>query len=241
MFFQPCPEPPAQAIHSMAKAAYGFSIVDLGADLDLAPFERLILNKSRHFNAFCSLEELDAKLFVYFQQLGDNSPDAIGPCVEAIHKIGSQILQASGKQLAWFCLKASLPTEAYDLPRWHMDGYYYRPVSNDSPQYRFAITLLGPSTLFYLLPTDYVNMRRVIWAHMTDRLFTAQLCSGGPSYQSPKGEGVFFIAASAGRAALHTEPPIHEKRLFFSMVPYDPEKLESLTKSVMEHYKSEMP
>ena len=46
----------------MAKAAYGFSIVDLGADLDLAPFERLILNKSRHFNAFCSLEELDAKL-----------------------------------------------------------------------------------------------------------------------------------------------------------------------------------
>lgn len=229
--------PPNQAIVSMVEADYGFAFVDLGkSEEDLSVFHRLILSRDEHLDAFCSVSDLDETVALFLEDIGPNPRDAVEPCVAIIHEIALKVMEVSGKSYAWFFLRATPPTDAYDLPRWHMDGYYYKDFKREKVQYKFATTLIGPSTLFYLLPSTYEALRRNIWAHMKERSLTAQICSNVPPVSCKTGEGVFFIASDVKRAALHTEPPIHEDRLFFSIVPCDESDLLSMKKRILENY-----
>ena len=46
-------------------------------------------------------------------------------------------------------------------------------------------------------------------------------------------EGVFFMGGKKDFAALHSEPPVHEKRLFFSLIPCSEQQLIELKPKVM--------
>jgi hypothetical protein len=233
-----CPEPPQQAIVSMMEADYGFSLVNLGeSEEDLSVFHRLVLSRDEHLDAFCSIDDLDEQVALFLEKIGPNPRDeVVDPCVALIHEIAVKIMEASGKGYAWFFLRATPPTDAYDLPRWHMDGYYYKDLKREKVQYKFVTALLGPSTYFYLLPNTYEELRRNIWAHMRQRSLIAQICSNIAPVSLRTGEGAFFIASNVKRAALHSEPPIHEDRLFFSIVPCDESDLASMKERILANY-----
>ena len=234
----PCP-PPQQALVSLLDADCGFSFIDLGkSEQELAIFQNLRFSSDEHLDTFGSIADFEREAALFLEKIGPNPRDkVVDPCVALIHEIALNILEASGKTDAWFCLRAIPPTNAYDLPRWHMDGYYYKDLQHEKVQYKFVTALLGPSTLFYSLPTSHEELRRNIWAHMNQRVLISQICAHVPPTSCRTGEGAFFIASNVKKAALHSEPPTHEERLFFSIVPCEPSDLPSMKKRILENYR----
>lgn len=61
-----------------------------------------------------------------------------------------------------------------------------------------------------------------------DRLFLSELVDLSMAESPKRGEGVFFIVADDNLAAIHSEPQIHENRLFFSVLIGDKAEIEEL-------------
>src|SRR5262249_15908206 len=83
--------------------------------------------------------------------------------------------------------------------------------------FKFVVTLVGPTTLFYPLPLE---LRKSTEQMVHNRQYMKNLCRPENIISPRLGEGAVFRAGQyTTSAALHSEPPIHEDRLFFSIVP----------------------
>ena len=232
MFAHPDVGAPTAALESLVESRYGFSVFDLG--VDLSDFEQIHIAAPLDYNQFGEFSKIEGEVIDYLSRVGPNDLNVVKRAAAKIDRIVKMVMSSSGKQTAWICLRASTATDRYDLPRWHMDGHYYR--QSDSLQYKFATTLIGASTHFYPLSRELKELRRVIRIHTGNRKFTSELCQGGPIFSPTVGEGVFVLAGDRNVAALHTEPPIHEPRLFFSIVPCSEEELKDLKTVVIDVY-----
>ena len=122
-----------------------------------------------------------------------------------IAQITNELVKNSGKQTAWLFLRASLPTDRYDMPHWHTDGRFYAPESPNDPVLKFVLTLMGPPTLFYPVPLE---LRKTAEKHMHNRPYMKSFCQTQNILSPAVGEGALFISnRSAGVPALHSEPP----------------------------------
>ncbi len=237
IYDSPPAEPPAQALVSMIDSPYGFSIIDLNlSSEELAVFHLFSIHTAKSFHHFGNLATLEEELVAFFNQVCDGDAETFAQAAACIHNIAKQIVPLSGKSLAWVGLRAFTPTQAFDIPRWHMDGYYYSPSKTPSFQYKFVTTLIGPSTLFYPLPRSSEHLRRVVWKNIPDRQFTAEFCQALVPISLKEGEGAFFIAAQFRHAALHSEPPIHRDRLFLSIISCNEQELAELKVKVAQVY-----
>jgi hypothetical protein len=120
-------------------------------------------------------------------------------------------------------LRSFTPTSEYDVPRWHQDGYYYAPYEGNP--YKFAITLKGPATLFYKLPPhlkeNFLTLTREGMeknGYNRQALATLLKPFKEAAFIPQPYQGAVFIVGSE-YAAVHSEPPIHEERLFLSVLP----------------------
>lgn len=238
MFDIPLPQPPAAALVSLGDQRYGFCFVDVGISAeDLWDFDAIAVCKNHQLNVFGELAALEGNVAAFLKEIGPNEPAHVVRVAKRIDAIAREIIEASGKETAWFCLRAALPTDFFDIPRWHLDGYYYRP-SDNAMQYKFAIALKGAPTLFYPLSNEFKELRAVIRQNMINRKFTHELFRAEEIVSAPKGTGVFFIAGDNNRAAFHSEPPIHENRLFFFLVPCASEEIERLRAYIEPYIKN---
>ena len=230
VFSYPPPKPAPTALVALVDDPYGFSMVDVGiTPQDLVDFDQIDLQKSCDYNQFGELHNFEQGLAEFLQTVGENGRELTERVAARVAQIAHEILEATGRETAWLLLRAFTPTEAYDLPRWHMDGAYF---GSDTLIYKFAVTLIGPSTLFYALPPE---LRRTAQKHLYDRKFMKSFCQPELTLILNRGDGMFFTAG--GRGALHSEPPTHENRLFFSLVPCSSEaELSQLRSKVTEYY-----
>lgn len=208
-----------ESLEGLKEEPYGFAFVDVGiTEEDLAYFRSLDIQKERSYHQFGEPDEVQEKVAEFFCELGSNSKESALQAAALIAQIAKKVVEASGKESAWIHLRASPPTDKFDLPRWHTDGYYYIPEGPDDLLFKFAMTLKGPPTLFYQLPQD---LRSVAVRHMRNRKYMKAFCLDENIIMPRLGEGAVFIGGlNNGVAAMHSEPPIHENRLFFSVVPY---------------------
>ena len=219
MLYLPPLEPPPAALVSLVDHRYGFCFVDVGiTSEDMAYFDALEICKNHELNHFGEIASLQENVAAFLSEIGTNETEVVERAARRIHEIAIEIIKVSGRETAWVCMRASLPNSLFDIPRWHFDGKYYAEREN-YPQYKFAMALRGASTLFYPMPKELTELRRVIRMHMSDRKFTQELFRAEDVVSPPKGMGAFFIAGDANRAAFHSEPPIHESRLFFFWCP----------------------
>jgi hypothetical protein len=116
-----------------------------------------------------------------------------------------------------------------------MDGHYYSSPKEEI-QYKFVLTLIGTSTLFYPIPQGDRELRRSFWKNMTNRQYIRELCRPEDVITPERGQGMFFMSANKYRASVHTEPPIDENRLFFSIVPCSEQQLIELREKVLIRY-----
>lgn len=196
--------------------------------IDQLRFDRLPAPATDDYNRFGDLHLLEQELPDFLKSLGNDSDDVIHTVAKVIARTARQVVKASNKDSAWVCVRASTPTTEYDVPRWHMDGSYYGlngPHPYPGLVFKFAATLKGPSTLLYNLPHD---QRDLFNAHCNDRLFLSELVNFSMVESPKRGEGVFFIVADDRLAAIHSEPQVHENRLFFSVLIGDKAEIEEL-------------
>ena len=220
------------ALHALKKVPFGFCFFDAGiTQQDLAHFDCLDINQERYFQQFGDLADVEERIADFLSYIGSNDPDLVSHLAKRLSFITNQVMAASGRETAWVHLRASIPTDAYDIPRWHIDGHYFRP-DPEILMYRFALTLKGAPTIFYLLPND---QRDTAWKNMRFRDYMHQWCTGPVVSPSP-GEAVYFIGGSKDKGALHTEPPIHLPRLFLSIVPCSEEQLTGLKAKIVAIY-----
>lgn len=231
-------EPPASVLEALAHNRYGYSFVDVGlTPADLFALDQIQIGVNRDYNQFGGRANWEEEIAHFLAEIGPNQPPLIEQVAKRVAQIADEVMTASGRPTGWICLRAGVPNTQFDQPRWHMDGHYYS-VKARSIQYKFALTLIGASTLFYPIPKDYISLRRIIWMHMGSRSFMSELCQPDKATSAVRGQGAYFTAGDYRIAAIHSEPPIHENRLFFSIVPCEEDELETLKGKVMTFYKT---
>jgi hypothetical protein len=201
---------------------------------EMKHFDALKVERAETFDYFYDLEELPAVLPAYFRSIGNDDEAAIDAVTSAVYRIAGLLTQAAGKERAWISLRATLANDAFDMPRWHTDGYYYLPqCENDDYSsklvFKFAAVLKGPPTLFYRLPSF---ARQEFEAHAEDRAYLANWLPSDHIESPARGHAVIFIAGNLYRvaAAVHSEPKMDQPRLFFSIVPGDETEIAQMKK-----------
>lgn len=183
----------------------------------------LKINKTDSYNNYAHLNTLEFEVREFIKALSKEDQTNAKELSQLIVRLVNEIVQASGQETAWVAVRAFTPTSEYDMPRWHTDGYYFEPYSG--APYKFALTLKGSPTLFYPLPnnkkeeffalrrkgTEQNDHNRQALADMLEQ--SKEVISSAQPYQ-----GAVFVVGS-NNAAVHSEPPIKEERLFISVLP----------------------
>lgn len=196
--------------------------------IDQLKFDQIPKGDAKHYDRFGNLNLLKDELPLFLKEIGNNDEKVVDTIVEVISRTVENVVNASKKNSAWVCVRAFTPTSSYDIPRWHMDGTYYSlksPLPYPGLVFKFAGTLKGSSTLFYHLPDD---QRDRFLAHLNDRTFLSEFLDLTQAKLAKRGEGIFFIVGNNQKGAVHSEPKIHENRLFFSILVGDKAEIEEL-------------
>ena len=119
-----------------------------------------------------------------------------------------------------------MPHDFFNTPRWHTDGYYYAPFNGQ--QYKIACALKGPSTLFCQAPTDIREKFNELQAKQSSRVMIAELLKDQPILQASTTQAMLFVVGDFQSAAIHSEPPIDQARLFISILPGTHEQIQEL-------------
>jgi hypothetical protein len=223
------------ALSELAENPYGFVICDEGVtDLDLKHFSSIDIQREWVYHQFGELERIEDSIAHFICEIGSNESDLNLEIASQLKKITEQVVEASGKETAWICLRSFVPTNRFDVPRWHVDGPYYKPATSEDLLFKFVLTLVGPPTLFYPIPRD---LRKITENRIHNRQYMKSFCKQ-ENIVSPKlGQGAILRSGQyTGITALHSEPPIHENRLFFSVVPCNEMQLPALEARVMALY-----
>ncbi|MDF3033156.1 MAG: hypothetical protein K0R76_110 [Alphaproteobacteria bacterium] len=177
--------------------------------------ERMEVKFPEVYNNLGNLETLPIEVTTYIKSLGNENEKTIETVSKLIQRIIHDCVQASGKETAWVTLRASQANSHFDLARWHIDGYYYQPHCD---QYKFAITLKGAGTLFYKLPKQMTEQFFTLLQEDNRQALAEILNDSRLVMQGKADQGAIFIVGSDD-AAVHSEPPINEERLFISILP----------------------
>ena len=210
------------------------SVGEVFSQEDLQKFDAIDIQKRAFFNYFGNPSDLGGQLEDFLGEIGENSEELIAWTAMKLKDLMRTIIEASERDVACFHLQAFVPTSDYDVPRWHMDGLYFR-CPDSYLTYKFALALKGPSTLFY--PTSSAS-RQIVKEHYGDRELLSEIFSPSDAFSPATGEGIFFIGSDWDKSAIHSEPPIHDQRLFFSMIPCDREQLKELEAKIRKVYES---
>jgi hypothetical protein len=222
-----------QAINSLGEGT-GFVYIDLRLTnrefelIEQLKFDHLSAGSSMQYDCFGDLHLIRDELPAFLKGIGNNDESVIDATTEVISRTVQNVVKASNKNSAWVCVRASTPTSEYDSPRWHMDGTYYGlngPLPYRGIVFKFASTLKGSSTLLYNLENGH---RDIFIEHRNDRIFLNEFLDLSKAESPKKGAGVLFIVANDKLGAIHSEPKIHENRLFFSILIGDKSEIDEL-------------
>ncbi len=201
-----------------------FTFVDLGISAEELNFiSKFKVESSGQYDRFGSLHILNDELPSFLQSIGNNRKELIQKITEIISKVVSNVKEASNKETAWVSVRVFTPIHAFDIPRWHWDGYYYSPFSGLA--FKFATVLKGNSTIFYQLPQ---NVRKVFRSHCNDRTFLTNLLERSHIESAKLGQGSFFLVGDMNNACVHSEPKIDGERIFFSVLPGNENEINEL-------------
>lgn len=203
-----------------------FAYVDLGlTDQELCLIDQLVCETTVEYDRFGNLHLLKDELPGFLSSIGNDDENVIQVVTEIIIKTVQNVTKASNKNSAWVSVRASTPTDKYDIPRWHTDGSYYGPYPYPGVVFKFAAVLKGSPTLLYNLPDD---MRAKFNANRNNRIVLSELLEINKAESPKKGEGVFFVVGDSLIGAVHSEPKMSENRLFFSILVGDESEINEL-------------
>ncbi|OJW52807.1 MAG: hypothetical protein BGO67_00550 [Alphaproteobacteria bacterium 41-28] len=193
------------------------------SEIEINTLKSIKINLTEQYCNYGNLKVLNSEVNEFIKSLNFENKTTAEAVSQIVVRIVRGVVQGSGQETAWVVLRSFTPTSSYDMPRWHTDGYYYEPYAGDP--YKFAITLKGPPTLFYKLPDEkrgefYALQRKGTEQNDYNRQAIAAFLGNSKeaiSVARPHQGAVFVVGSN--HAAIHSEPPIKEERLFLSVLP----------------------
>ncbi|QGI69778.1 uncharacterized protein FFB20_07001 [Fusarium fujikuroi] len=157
------------------------------------------------------------------------------------------------KKACWLTIRITKPCNAFEIPRWHQDGpmFEYDSGREDVVRSKYAITLLGPSTLMlrpdeYVFKTQHEAEARYYWwqnkpdgpepsedeMHDADDLLRESL---GTAFQNTPRVQVGhaqIVRFSWGRddSPVHSEPDLVSDRVFMTVLYGSESELRTMSK-----------
>lgn len=168
------------------------------------------------YDNYGRLDHLSSELNEFIKSLNPNNSRLSQSISRLITTVVNKVIVGLGKTSAWITVRASIATDYWDIPRWHTDGYYYPPYEGE--QHKVVITLKGPGSLFYPLPNELREKFYALQFDPENRETLANMLDRSKSISAPAQSGTLYMVGTK-YAAVHSEPPIHEERLFMSIVP----------------------
>lgn len=190
---------------------------------------KIRVNSDATYDNFGDVGNIEAALTSFFEGQG-NLLAAAREQAAVVTRIIERTIAGFGSESAWITMRASQPTDAFNVPRWHIDGRYYQS-EGVVEQVKAVIALKGEGTLLNRLPPekrgDFMEALGADVDEMECRRRCAELIAPTGTEVTPPGCGTVFIVGSE-RAAVHSEPPITCERLFLSILPGTKEQIEEL-------------
>ncbi|MGE0753913.1 MAG: hypothetical protein AB7L92_01990 [Alphaproteobacteria bacterium] len=207
----------------------GFSHFDLGLNADeSSQLENAQVAHNATYDNFGKLDRLQGDLENFYHQLG-NADEVSRRQAALTARTINRVVARSGMQTAWITVRASKPTPEFDRPRWHTDGYYYLPYEGEQHKAVFAIK--GAHTLLNALPANkrpaFMEWQRTAHDETTARAQREAMIDPSQTKSTPQGKGTWMIAGPE-HSSVHSEPPIHEDRIFVSVLPGSKGQIECL-------------
>lgn len=201
---------------------------NLGQVFGAREFPVLRVEHKAIYNNFAQFGALQAELSRFFAEIG-NPEDRSARCARDIMHLVDHLLAGLAAETGWITVRASKPTTAHDTPRWHCDGFYFPPEAGR--QLKLVVSLKGSGTLFNpATPEKRERYLALSEIPHTDPDRESKIAGGlgmaGVEQAETGDVHMFLVGPRCG--AIHSEPPIHEQRIFMSLVPGSPAQIESL-------------
>ena len=191
------------------------------------------INIDNVFNYFGESKILDSnKLKDFLINIGNNNIKDINQLTQFIKKLVLKICNKFNNKFCWLTIRISKNKDDklldYDIPRWHIDGRYY---NSESIQYKFILTLKGPSTLI-INPNN--KIRKTFLQFFDNDIINTRLGRNkivkNESIIKVKTliNGLITMSNNSNLATIHSEPPIHEDRIFISILPMTLDEINQL-------------
>lgn len=214
---------------------------------DLEPFigdqqtaiEALCINSTSVYNNYGDAKNLFSEVEEFFKSLG-NSVETSHTIAALVQYLTTEAVYASKKEEAWVAIRSWSADikDNFSIPRWHTDGKFFSH-NDDALQYKFALALKGPQTMFYNITDEErsnfnaiqgnvkvvykaggeIDFEAMKKATEDNRPILAKMLNNEDLIKKAKlGQAAMFVVGS-DKAAVHSEPIMdHEERLFLSIV-----------------------
>lgn len=223
-----------------------FTHIRVFSDTDLNLFNRINLSVGGNFEFFGSIYSYIFKstMLNFFESLGNDKKISKSVCKILISKVVIPFLVANHVDCLWMKINGMFPTPNYTIPRWHCDGPFYK--TTNSYQLKLAGALIGPGTLFKkTISTDVDNFMaeyRKLYsgfklddydreADIVNRKILDDHYKHIPTIQLKNSDISIFTVGRIPKVAIHSEPNINTKRLFFSIVAGTADNIQELAKN----------
>lgn len=201
-----------------------FVFVDLGlTHSELNMLDQIKIETYNVLDRYGNLDLLKEEMPNFLRELGNDDEELIQFVTKLVYETSLNVAKTCQKETAWVSVRAWLPNHNYDMPRWHIDGLYYKDIAC----IKFATVLKGNPTLFYPLPKEMreeFNLRNI--SNNENREFLSKFLDINKAVTAEKGIGAFFIVGDDAIGAVHSEPKIDGIRLFFSVLPGNEDEIE---------------
>ncbi len=202
-----------------------------------------------------NLDDLKDFLFT----IGSNTQEQVCIMDKIIKDITKIVMSGYDKIYThyWLTIRAALPNQDYDIPRWHCDGnYFYKETSKEEKTFfdrpnltKFITVIQGPGTLFLkttnpkerdlfnstIAEESKKSYERDKEKHYEDVIEVRKAIDckiKGERIQSNKYQAAIFVSSikdsDYDKCGIHSEPPINTPRLFLSIVPATKDEVEML-------------
>jgi len=201
----------------------------------------LMIDTFSYFGKF-NITKLDNLINNFILSIGNNIGSSNKITNILLNNIIKPYVEATNKNYIWFTIKIFFSEPYFDIPRWHTDGYFYNPeyyTQNNLPQIKLVGSLKGCPTLFkenskemrtkyYKLFKSLHNKNNSGIENMENRKILDNALKEYNHVYPLKNQAAIFIVGLKDRSAVHSEPKINTKRLFYSVLTGNREEIKDL-------------
>ena len=139
--------------------------------LELDAIEKLTI-RFNTYNGYGNMKSMNDSLRSFFYNMSNNDDKVSDIMTQLVLRIGNIFLYGINQESAWITIRTSNPNPSFDIPRWHMDGKYFKEANN-VPKLKLVVSLKGPSTL--LSTSSQPNIRDYIRTYRINEITTSYL------------------------------------------------------------------